>query len=383
MDNLKETEQSTVMVIDDASDNRHLLGLILKKEGFKIMLAKDGETGLAALAEELPDIILLDIMMPDMSGYDLCEKLKADEQLRDIPVIFISAMNQSMDKVKAFSVGGVDYIIKPFNHTEVIARVNAHLDIRRLQNNLKERNLQLSQEITERKAVEEALQLQNKELDAFSHTVAHDLKGPLGIVVGYTDYLINDPMGMDSEELRPIFEQLRQAGQKATNIIDELLLLAGVRKKEVEPSPVNMLEIVCQTKNRLKIMIEEYKAEVTIAEDWPIVIGYAPWLEEVWANYISNALKYGGSPPSVKLGYTELDDSTVRLWVRDNGMGLSEEQQLKLFTEFTRLGEIRLEGNGLGLSIVRRIMNRLNGEVGVESTVGHGSEFYFVLPKAY
>ncbi|MDM8529550.1 hybrid sensor histidine kinase/response regulator [Anaerolineales bacterium HSG25] len=382
MNTEKEIQQSTVMVIDDASDNRHLLNLILKKEGFKVMLAKNGETSLAALAEELPDIILLDIMMPDISGYDLCKKLKADERNHDIPIIFISAMNQSVDKVKAFSVGGVDYITKPFNHTEVIARVNAHLDIRRLQKKLEEKNSQLSQEILERKAVEEALQQQNKELDAFSHTVAHDLKGPLGIVVGYTDYLINDPSGMDSEELLPIFEQLRQAGQKATNIIDELLLLAGVRKQEVQPSPVNMLEIIRQTEIRLALMIEEYKAEIIVAEDWPIVIGYAPWLEEVWANYISNALKYGGSPPKIELGYTEQDDDTVRLWIRDNGMGLSQEEQSMLFTEFTRFNEIRLEGNGLGLSIVRRIMNRLQGDVGVESTVGYGSEFYFILPKA-
>jgi signal transduction histidine kinase len=144
-------------------------------------------------------------------------------------------------------------------------------------------------------------------------------------------------------------------------------------------TPVNMAEVVNQALSRLSLMIDKYQPELMVADSWPLAQGYAPWLEEIWANYISNGLKYGGQPPHLELGATSQADGTVRFWVRDHGLGLSPEVQAKLFNEFTRLDPVRAEGHGLGLSIVRRIMNKLGGQYGVESRPGEGSEFYFTL----
>jgi signal transduction histidine kinase len=137
-------------------------------------------------------------------------------------------------------------------------------------------------------------------------------------------------------------------------------------------------------------MIEQFQAEVVLPDSWPVALGYNPWVEEVWVNYVSNAIKYGGLPPRVELGADppfrgpfETEEgvtSTVRFWVRDNGAGISPEAQSKLFTPFTRLENVRIKGHGVGLSIVRRIVERMGGEVGVESEMGQGSTFYFVLP---
>jgi signal transduction histidine kinase len=136
-----------------------------------------------------------------------------------------------------------------------------------------------------------------------------------------------------------------------------------------------------ETKSRLANVIEERQARITMPHRWPDALGFAPWVEEVWVNYVSNALKYGGEPPLVSVG-GEIQPGAehVRFWVRDNGPGLTQDQQDRLFTPFTRLGQIKVEGHGLGLSIVQRIVDKLGGEVGVDSAPGQGSTFWFTLP---
>lgn len=164
----------------------------------------------------------------------------------------------------------------------------------------------------------------------------------------------------------------------------ELLLMAGMRRTEVEQYPLNMARIVGEARQRLSYMIEEREAELILPADWPVAVGHAPWVEEVWANYLSNGLKYGGQPPRLHLGATADSDGMVRFWVRDNGPGLTPEQQTHLFAEFTRLNQIKTEGHGLGLSIARRIVEKLGGQVGVESEgiPGRGCTFFFTLPQA-
>jgi signal transduction histidine kinase len=131
---------------------------------------------------------------------------------------------------------------------------------------------------------------------------------------------------------------------------------------------------------RLAYMIDECSAEITLPDSWPIALGYGPWVEEVWVNYLSNALKYGGQPPRIEVGATVQADGTVRFWVCDNGPGLASEEQARLFTPSTRFDQVRAKGHGLGLSIVRRIVRKLGGQVGVESEIGQGSIFSFTLP---
>jgi PAS domain S-box-containing protein len=230
----------------------------------------------------------------------------------------------------------------------------------------------------------EQLQAHNEELDAFAHTVAHDLQNPLGNLVGMADALRTYHSSMEPEELHDYLSSIVQNGLKMSSIIDSLLLLAGVRRREAVPvSPLNMKQIVSEAEQRLASMINEHNARIHQPEEWPIVLGYGPWIEEVWANYLSNAIKYGGRPPIIELGADKLDDGTVCFWTQDNGIGLPAEQQEQLFVPFTQLSQVKIQGMGLGLSIVRRIIEKLYGAVGVTSEgIGQGSRFYFILPVA-
>jgi PAS domain S-box-containing protein len=249
-------------------------------------------------------------------------------------------------------------------------------------------NEQLQQEITERQRAEEALrqytvelEARNEELDAFAHTVAHDLKTPLGHIVGFSQVLEKHYAELPEEELRRYLRTMVQSGRRMSNIIDELLLLVGVRRmEEVKLGPLDLVGILDEAQRRLAYLIERHQAEIILPESWPVALGYGPWVEEVWTNYLSNAIQYGGRPPRVELGATEQADGKVCFWVRDNGPGLTPEEQARLFTPFTRLDQVRAKGHGLGLSIARRIVEKLGGQVGVESEVGRGSVFTFTLP---
>jgi signal transduction histidine kinase len=247
----------------------------------------------------------------------------------------------------------------------------------------------LALDITRRVQTEKALRQRtieleerNEELDAFAHTVAHDLQDPLSLVIGYGAVLVDDRASLSDQEFQRGLSIILQSGRKMSNIIDELFLLTQVRKTEVDTRRVDMAGIVAGALQRLAHLVEEQQAQIVLPDSWPAVWSYEPWIEEVWVNYLSNALKHGGRPPHVELGAEVQSDSSVRFWIRDNGPGLTEEEQARLFTPFTKLSQVRTKGHGLGLSIVRRIVEKLGGWVGVESdgVPGRGSVFYFTLP---
>ena len=516
-------DHGQILVVDDDLANRIVLHKILARAGYELRQAGDGVEALEMAREALPDLILLDIMMPRMGGLDACRQLKVDERTRDIPVIFLSALGDLGKKMAAFSAGGVDYMTKPFQMEEVLARVRTHMALRHLQRDLQEQNVLLQNEISERRrteatlrqlsrAVEQSastivitdrngiiefvnpaftlitgylaeeaigrtprllksglqsdefyhdlwatilrgdiwegefvnkrrdgtlyweratispvrndegqishfvavkdditqkklaeaelhesqaalrqyateLEAQNEELDAFAHTVAHDLKNPLNLLIGYSDLLERYSGRMSTDDVQRHLRTICQTGHKMAKIIEELLLLASVRKTgDVKTESLDMASIVGEAQSRVANMTATQQAEITVPGSWPAAAGYAPWVEEVWENYISNGLKYGGRPnagvpPHLELGSNPLEgNSLVRFWVRDNGEGLTPEQQAALFTPFTRLGQARTAGYGLGLSIARRIIEKLGGTVGVEGEVGQGSTFWFTLP---
>jgi signal transduction histidine kinase len=228
------------------------------------------------------------------------------------------------------------------------------------------------------------LEARNAELDAFAHTVAHDLKSPLSAMVSWGTMLQECYNEMTAEDVAIALERVVRTGFILTSIVNSLLLLSSVRQEDVATKPLDMSSIVANARNRLANAIAERQAEITMPDKWPAVLGYAPWVEEVWINLISNAAKYGGQPtegvpPRIELGFDAPAGTSVCFWVRDNGPGLTPEEQEQLFAPFTRLHQIRIEGHGLGLSIVRRIVEKLGGKVGVESQVGEGSTFYFTL----
>jgi len=236
-------------------------------------------------------------------------------------------------------------------------------------------------DIRYRKRIEAEREQLIAELDAFAQTVAHDLKNPLGIIQGYANLLNGEFNASLSDTASDYLNQIDQGTQRMVRLIDELLLFASVRRMENFPlTPLDMGLIVAETRNRLQWLIQDYEAEITLPESWPVAMGYAAWIEEVWANYLSNAIKYGGKPPIVELGATVQRDNTICFWVRDNGDGITPDDLPRLFKQFTRLNDIRVTGHGLGLSIVSRIIEKLGGTVSCESTPGAGSTFSFTLP---
>ncbi len=235
-------------------------------------------------------------------------------------------------------------------------------------------------DITERKRSEWALKLRNEELNAFAHTVAHDLKASMTTLIGYSEVLAEMHRTLSETERDGYLTELAKNGRRMSNIIDELLVFASIRKEEVVHRPLEMSQIVDNTIQRLNYMIKEHKAKVIVPDSFHIAMGYAPWVEEVWYNYVTNAVKYGGEPPVVEIG-SELRGDEVKFWVRDNGQGLTSDQRLKLFEPFSQLEPPRFQGYGLGLSIVKKIVEKLNGRVEVESEAGQGSVFSFYLNK--
>ncbi|MCB0180987.1 MAG: PAS domain S-box protein [Anaerolineae bacterium] len=236
-------------------------------------------------------------------------------------------------------------------------------------------------DITEQKQTQEEREKLIDELEAFAHTVAHDLQEPLAPIIGFADATSHYYGTLSEVEIKQNLEAIVKNGQKMSTIINELLLLAGVRQRQVELTPLDMDKIVAEVKQRLSYMLEQQQGQIKLPDNWETALGYAPWVEEVWVNYLSNALKYGGEPPRLELGSTRLADGMVKFWVRDNGPGLPPGDWADLFTPFTRLDHSLSKGHGLGLSIVRRIIERLGGQVGIESlSPGQGSIFSFTLP---
>ncbi len=225
------------------------------------------------------------------------------------------------------------------------------------------------------------LQTRNEELDAFAHTVAHDLKNPMASLI-ISSRVIQDPSLLDQERSE-FLQDIDDTAHKMNKIIDELLLLSEVRIKDVPADPIDMTVVVERAMDRLAMEFRKHRAQVNLAEEWPQSLGYAPWVEEIWVNYLSNALKYGGSPPCLELGAARQADGMLRFWVRDYGPGISPEDQARLFKPFTQLRQIDTEGHGLGLSIVQRLAGKLGGQAGVESEPGKGCLFYFTLPASH
>jgi len=227
-----------------------------------------------------------------------------------------------------------------------------------------------------------ALQVRNKELEEYSHMVAHDLKEPLALLV-LTSNVITDIPDLSNEELKEYLQQIGLTASEMKRIITSLLLFAEVSKAEAPLESVHMNRVVANVQARLSYMIKEQQAQIILPEVWPDAIGYEPWIEEVWTNYLSNAIKYGGRPLCVELGASTRSDGMLRFWTRDNGPGIPPEVCTRLFTPYHQIGHLSSNsGHGLGLSIVLSIVDKLGGQVGVESELGKGSLFFFTLPAS-
>ena len=241
---------------------------------------------------------------------------------------------------------------------------------------LKKTNEKLMVEIEKREKLIE-------DLDAFAHTVAHDLRNSLSSIFSASEIMDELISKNEKNLLSELSSLINHSANKSIQLTHELLLLATTEKTEIERKTLNMSNILNESKNQLSDLLKNSNVIFTEPETWPQAIGYAPWVEVVWTNYISNAIKYGGNPPEIKVGANVLHNDNIMFWIQDNGKGLTKQQQKMLFNNFVRLHPGKADGYGLGLSIVKKIIEKLDGSVGVESDGnGEGSKFFFILPAA-
>ncbi len=235
--------------------------------------------------------------------------------------------------------------------------------------------------IAHRRRIEAEREQLIADLDGFARTVAHDLKNPLGTIMTFADLLGELWPTLSDSEIREHLASLYDTSRRAVGIVEALLLFARAESvARVAVKPLDMAAIFDEVRQRFSRQLMETGAQLQVPTSWPTALGYAPWVAEIWANYLSNALKYGGQPPQITVGAAVQPDDLLRFWMHDEGPGIPPDQVPGLFNHFTRLSDLRVEGHGLGLSIAKRIAEKLGGGVGVETALEQGSTFYFTLP---
>jgi two-component system, sensor histidine kinase and response regulator len=362
-----DRREATLLIVDDKPQNLRLISDFLAEQGFELMLTRSGAQALEKIQREMPDLVLLDVTMPEMDGFEVCRRLKLDPRTASVPVIFMTALDDTAHKVQGFRLGAVDYITKPIQREELLARIEHHVKLYTLEKELRAKSDDLAQK--------------NAELEAYAHTIAHSLKTPLAAATRFLEILQKFKAEGLAAEQRDLLQKSSSALAMTGEAVDALLLLSTIAQQSVEMQPLDMKSVVARVLNQIADLQARTGALLTLPETWPAALGYEPWVGEVWLNLVSNALKYGGSPARVELGGAP-EGSHVRFWVRDNGQALSEKERRLVFIPFTRLHQERAPGHGLGLATVQRIVSRLEGKVGVRPGPQQGNEFFFELPSA-
>lgn len=247
--------------------------------------------------------------------------------------------------------------------------------------------LEAESQSSRNRVLEEEINLREQmiaDLESYADNIAHDLKNPIAVITTYMSLLESDLETVIPEASYRALHNVTVTAEKMNGIVEALLTLARARKQSIMPQPVHMDEVLQNSLERLQLPIQQKDARVHVSQSLPDALGHSTWIEEVWVNYIGNAIKYGGSPPEVYIGAVQLPDNLVRYWIRDNGKGLTVDEQHHLFQKFERLGQNKIDGHGLGLTIIKTVIERLGGYVGVTSSgiPGEGSTFSFTLPVA-
>jgi len=367
-----------VVIAEDDALVSEMVQRQLERLGYAIVgEAYDGYTAIAVVTETRPDVVILDIEMLGLNGLEVAEELHAS---CPTPIVILTAYETQELVNQATAAGAGAYLLKPPQPRDLDRAITIAMarfaDI-----------MQLRAMNAELQRLNADLESSNADLEAYAHVVAHDLKDPLSAILGFAEVVQEEHTQLPAEKLTEYLGIIVTKSRKAVSIINGLLLLAEVQHLQHDIKPLQMQQIVKEVLERLAWQIAEREAEITYPEEWPEVRGHAQLAEEVWANYISNALKYGGTRPRIALGYdadvvTHEGNRYYRFWVQDSGPGVPTQLREVLFEPFVRAdgGHMRSNGHGLGLNIVRRIVEKFGGAVGVESQPGGGSRFWFTLP---
>jgi len=355
-----------ILIVDDTPDNLRLLSAMLTKQGFEVRKALNGPAAIASTQADAPDLILLDIKMPEMEGYEVCQHLKADPRTRDVPVIFISALDDVLDKVRAFAAGGIDYVTKPFQEAEVLARIESQLQIQRLQRQLIAQNKELARS--------------NDELEQFAYIVSHDLQQPLQSITGYAKLMLLKYRDNMDETAHDYLNRMIDSGARMQRLIQDLLAYAQVGKPLQEFTLIDCNQIIEQVLENLGTAIRERSVNISY-DSLPTVYGNETQLVQLFQNLIGNAIKFTNSQvtPQIKISVSHQDDCWC-FGIHDNGIGIDSQNLELIFEVFHRAHSAKqFPGTGIGLATCKKIVENHEGKIWVESQLNAGTTFYFTL----
>jgi two-component system sensor histidine kinase/response regulator len=360
-----------ILVVDDTPENLNLLIEILSVKGYDVRPAGSGEFALSAARLKPPDLVLLDIKMPFMDGYAVCEQLKADEKTRNIPVIFISALDQTADKVKAFQAGGVDYISKPFQAAEVLARIETHLMIRHLQEKLELKNQKLVEQARLREGVE--------------HVIYHDLKGPLHAVLSYPTIIKRK--GELNEHQTHCLKQIEEAGSRMLRMVEHSLDLLRLEKGEyqVTPESVDIVHIIREILNGESGLIKKKELLVDFSVNSDGIIpngGFKIWGEEmlcysILSNLIQNAIEASSQGSHIKLEVLYQEKIIISI---HNDQPVPEGIRQQFFHKY--ITAEKYKGTGLGTYMAKLATETLGGSIHLQTSDQTGTSVFVHLPEA-
>jgi signal transduction histidine kinase len=383
---------SSVLIVDDNPRNLQLISSLLKNQGYKLYITNSGENALKFLETNQPDLILLDIMMPEMSGFEVCRNIKQNEAYQNIPIIFITAKNDIEDIVQGFELGAVDYITKPFNSKEVLARVSTQIKLKMAQNLLIEKNLELAtinKELADSKSViekdAERLAQLNAEKNKFFSIIAHDLRGPLSGLEGISKILVDKTGKTRPEEINELAVLLLDSSTQVFNLLEDLLEWAQLQMNVTTFSPtVFPLNRIVNT----AIYLLEHnlaKKNISLKNSIPadLNINADPsMLKTIIRNIVSNAVKFTPKNGKIELTAKSLDHDSIQIAISDTGIGMDRQLLEKLFKLDQKTARQGTEGetsSGLGLILCKDLIDKHNGKITVESTVGKGTTFFITF----
>ena len=371
-----------LLVVDDVESNIDIL-LNALGEDYAIRVATNGVNALDSVKRVRPDLILLDVMMPGMDGFEACRRLKDDPTTQDIPVIFVTALNETMHKIKGFSVGGVDYVTKPFQFEEVRARVDAHLELHRQKGELCRQKLELSRQKCELQQSYDKLRETETQRDGLVHMIAHDMRSPLFAILGNLEMAEMEHLPKDATVC--IDSALSAAGM----IIEMISTLLDVSKMEagqmtLEFSAVDMRNLVMETIRMVEPLRGQRKLAIKSPDEIEAVVGDTHLIRRVLQNLIGNALKFTDKDKGIITVCIEITaKDKMRVSVVDNGNGILLEHRGKVFDKFYQIAahkQSKGHSTGLGLAFCKLAVEAHGGEIGLESDMEMGSTFWFELP---
>lgn len=385
---MDELENERILIIDDQTANIYALKNLLEKPGREIVFATNGNEGLKTALSQSIDLIILDVQMPEMDGFEVAQVLKSHKRTKDIPIIFASAIRKEKQSImKGFEEGAVDYLSKPLDPELTKAKVSVLLKIQQQRRELLQKNLSLEKADQQIKLLNADLQRNltqletlNKDLESFSYSVSHDLRSPLRSIIGFSEALVEDYGDKLDGNAKKMLDSLQRNARRMNALINDLLEFSRLGKQEIRKTKVEFDRLVHSVIENCTQGIPS-KPVFEIDTLYPASADYSLMLQ-VWTNLISNAIKYSSkkSEPRIKIGCSQ-NANEYTYFISDNGAGFNMEYGYKLFSVFQRLHrDTDFEGTGVGLALAHRIISKHGGRIWAEGRIGEGATFYFSLP---